>query len=164
MKNIDKIKKIETQIYQIRSDLMIKGMELDIAKQNFNQDKIAKIETLTIDVQNLREQLSELYAQLQKLKFAYYVSYEVRFYNPLSNQIDREIYHETILLDKDLNIDLPQDGEWELYDTDINKLLLSTLLYLKHNYDEVTLLRIKRIKNYRQVLGDTGKLGENDLQ
>ncbi|OFY48093.1 MAG: hypothetical protein A2W85_02685 [Bacteroidetes bacterium GWF2_41_31] len=147
MKNIDIIRELETEIYQIRSNLMIKGMELDIAKQNFTQEKVAKIETLTTEVQELRKQLSELNAQLQKLKFAYYVSYEVKLLNPWTNQMDREIYHETILLDKNLNIDLPQGGEWNLYDSDINKLLLDTLLYLKHKYDEVTLLRIKRIKN-----------------
>ena len=147
MKNIDIIRELETEIYQIRSNLMIKGMELDIAKQNFTQEKVAKIETLTAEVQELRKQLSELNAQLQKLKFAYYVSYEVKLLNPWTNQMDREIYHETILLDKNLNIDLPQGGEWNLYDSDINKLLLDTLLYLKHKYDEVTLLRIKRIKN-----------------
>ena len=145
MDSKSKIQELELQIRQIRSDLMFKGMELDIEKQNVTHEKIDRINRLTSEIQQLRNKLTELISNVQKLKFTYRVLYEVKFTNIWPETIEKQIFDEIVLLDKDLDIDLPQ-GEWNLNNSEINSLLLDLLLYLKYNYNEVTLLKVKRIK------------------
>jgi len=79
------------------------------------------------------------------LKSLYFVAYEVSYLNNWNNQISKEIFHETLLLEKDLNVDLPKDKDWMLRDEQVNELLLDILGLLKNKYDEVTLLKVRRM-------------------
>ena len=63
-----------------------------------------------------------------------------------NQQKEKETYNELFLLNKDLQIDLPDNNDWKLDDTEISSFLLDLLSLLKHKYDEVTLLRVKRMK------------------
>jgi len=69
----------------------------------------------------------------------------VSYLNNWNNQISKEIFHETLLLEKDLNVDLPKDKDWMLRDEQVNELLLDILGLLKNKYDEVTLLKVRRM-------------------
>jgi hypothetical protein len=145
MDNKTKIQELENAIRKIRSDLMFKGMALGIEKQNVNYENIDKINALANDISCLRKNLAELNTEIYKLKFAYRVVYEVKFTNIWPERTEKQIFDEIVLLDKDLDIDMP-DGEWKPINSEVNSLLLELLLYLKYKYDEVTLLRVKRIK------------------
>lgn len=146
MENQEKLESLEKEIAEVRYNLMLKGTQLDFAKQNISKENINDIDNLQTEVNQLRHKLQELNAELAKLKFRYYVSYEVRFHNIWTNQIDKETYNEVLWLNQDLDIDLPSGNDWMLSNSDITSLLTDLLMYLKHKYDEVTLLRVKRIK------------------
>jgi Mg2+ and Co2+ transporter CorA len=146
MATMDNIEKIEQEISNIRYKLMLKGTALDFAKQNVSKDNIEKIDALTKEVLKLRNSFSKLNEEIRKLKFPYYVSYEVHFINIWTQQKEKETYNEVFLLNKDLQIDLPSKNDWKLDDTEISRFLLDLLSLLKHKYDEVTLLRVKRMK------------------
>jgi hypothetical protein len=139
------LEELEEKIAKVRYQLMLKGTELDFIKQNINTSNLEKNDTLTKEVQEFRLKLIELNEKIRKLKFAYYVAYEVRFKNIWTQQIEKEIYNETFLLNKDLQIDLPTENDWKLDNQDVSELLLDLLTLLKHKYDEVTLLKVKRI-------------------
>lgn len=146
MATADKIEKLEQEIGNIRYNLMLKGTALDFAKQNVSKDNIEKIDALTKEVLELRQSLSKLNEEIRKLKFPYYVSYEVHFINVWTQQKEKETYNEVFLLNKDLQIDLPSNNDWKLDNNEISTFLLDLLSLLKHKYDEVTLLRVKRVK------------------
>jgi Mg2+ and Co2+ transporter CorA len=146
MATTDNIEKIEQEISKVRYNLMLKGTALDFAKQNVSKDNMEKIEPLTKEVLELRNSLSKLNEEIRKLKFPYYVSYEVHFINIWTDQKEKETYNEVFLLNKDLQIDLQSKNDWKLDDTGISTFLLDLLSLLKHKYDEVTLLRVKRMK------------------
>jgi len=118
---------------------------LDIERQNFSQHNIAKVDELRATVNELRQQLNQRFTEISKLKFPYYVVYEVRMYNIWNHQVEREIYKETLLLNEDLQIDLPSGNSWNLDDEAVLSFLSDLLSLLKHKFDEVTLLRVKRI-------------------
>lgn len=142
----ENIDKLEKEISDIRYKLMLKGSELDSAKQKVSKEDIEKIDALTKEVLDLRKSLLELNEEIRKLKFQYYVSYEVHFINMWSQQKEKETYNEFFYLNKDLQIDLPKNNDWRLENEDISKFLLDLLSLLNHKYDEVTLLKVKRIK------------------
>lgn len=146
MATTEHIEKLEQEISKIRYNLMLKGTELDFAKQNVSKDNIDKIDTLTKEVLDLRNSLSKLNEEIRKLKFPYYVSYEAHFINMWTEQKEKETYNECFLLNKDLQIDLPINNDWKFDNTEISTFLLDLLSMLKHKYDEVTLLRVKRMK------------------
>lgn len=146
MTTADNIEKLEQEISNIRFNLMLKGTALDFTKQNVSKEDIEKIDALTKEVLELRKSLSKLNEEIRKLKFPYYVSYEVHFINIWTQQKEKETYNEVFLLNKDLQIDLPSNNDWKLEDTEISTFLLDLLSLLKHKYDEVTLLRVKRVK------------------
>ena len=139
------LKALEKEIAKIRYQLMLKGTELDFNKQNVQASNVEKIEKLSKEVSELRGKLLNLNEEIRKLKHTYYISYEVRFKNIWTNQIDKEIYNETVLLNKDLQINLPTANNWKLDNKNVSELIFDLLESLKHKYDEVTLLRIKRI-------------------
>jgi len=145
MKTAENIEKLEQEINNIRYNLMLKGTTLDNAKQNISKDNIEKIDALTKEVLELRKSLSKLNEEIRKFKYPYYVSYEVHFINIWTQQKEKETYNEVFLLNKDLQIDLPNKNDWKLDDTEISAFLLDLLSLLKHKYDEVTLLRVKRV-------------------
>lgn len=140
-----KIQEIEDKIMNVRSDLMLKSTELYLAKQDFKQNDFEKIDTLVSNVRTLRIELNQLTVEIKKLKCTYFVAYEVQYLDNWTNQIQKEIFHETILLDKDLSIDLPKQNDWMLRDNQVNELLLDILGQLRNRYDEVTLLRVRRL-------------------
>ena len=146
MTTADNIEKLEQEISNVRYRLMLKGTELDFKKQNFSKDNIEKIDTLTKEVSELRKSLFELNEEIKKLKFPYYVSYEVHYMNMWNQQNEKETYNELFQLNIDLQIDLPDNNDWKLDDTEISTFLLDLLSLLNHKYDEVTLLRVKRMK------------------
>ena len=146
MTTAENIEKLEQEISNIRYNLMLKGTALDFAKQNVSKDNIEKIDALTKEVLELRKSLSKLNEEIRKLKFLYYVSYEVHFINIWPQQKEKETYNEVFLLNKDLQIDLPSDNDWKLDDNEISTFLLDLLSLLQHKYDEVTLLKVKRVK------------------
>jgi len=146
MTTAENIEKLEQEISNIRYNLMLKGTALDFAKQNVSKDNIEKIDALTKEVLELRKSLSKLNEEIRKLKFLYYVSYEVHFINIWTQQKEKETYNEVFLLNKDLQIDLPSDNDWKLDDNEISTFLLDLLSLLQHKYDEVTLLKVKRVK------------------
>ncbi len=139
------LKALELEIAKIRYQLILKGTELDFKRQNAQTSNIEIIEELSKEVTELRNELLKLNKEIRKFKFAYYISYEVRFKNIWTNQIDKEIYNETVLLNKDLQINLPTKDDWNLSDKNVAELIFDLLESLKHKYDEVTLVRIKRI-------------------
>lgn len=142
----DNLEKLEQEISNIRYNLMLKGTALDFVKQNVSKDSIERIDALTKEVLELRKSLSILNEEIRKLKFPYYVSYEVHFMNIWTQQKEKETYNEVLLLNKDLHIDLPSDNDWNFDYPEISTFLLDLLSLLKHKYDEVTLLRVKRMK------------------
>lgn len=146
MATTEHIEKLEQEISKIRYNLMLKGTELDFAKQIISKDNIDKIDTLTKEVLDLRNSLSKLNEEIRKLKFQYYVSYEVHFVNIWTQQKEKETYNEVFLLNKDLQIDLPINNDWKFDNTEISTFLLDLLSMVKHKYDEVSLLKVKRIK------------------
>lgn len=146
METMNNIEKIEQEISNIRYKLMLKGTALDFAKQNISKGNIEKIDALSKEVLDLRNSLSKLNEEIRKLKFPYYVSYEVHSINIWTQQKEKETYNEVFLLNKDLQIDLPSNNDCKLDDTEISIFLLDLLSLLKHKYDEVTLLRVKRLK------------------
>lgn len=146
MNNQQKLEFLENQILEVRYNLMIKGTQLDFAKQNISKENINDIDTLQTEVNKLRKDLKTVNDELVKLKFRYYVSYEVRFYNIWTDQIDKESYNEVLWLNQDLDIDLPSGNDWMLLNSENTSLLTDLIMYLKHKYDEVTLLRVKRLK------------------
>jgi len=145
METAGKIAALEAEIADIRYQLMLKGTQLDIERQNFSQHNIAKVDELRATVNELRQQLNQRFTEISKLKFPYYVVYEVRMYNIWNHQVEREIYKETLLLNEDLQIDLPSGNSWNLDDEAVLSFLSDLLSLLKHKFDEVTLLRVKRI-------------------
>jgi len=136
---------LENQVANVRYELMLKGSQLYSMRQNVNADNLENLEKLDEEVGNLRMQLLNLSSEIRKLKFTYYVTYQVSFKNMISNQDEREIYHETLWLNHDLNVDLHAENDWMLDKPKVNELLLDLLSYLNHKYDEVTILRVKRM-------------------
>lgn len=139
------LEELEEEIAKVRYQLMLKGTELYFVKQNISTSNLEKNDALTREVNGFRMKLIELNEKIRKLKFAYYVVYEVQFKNIWTQQIEKEIYNETFLLNKDLQIDLPTENDWKLDNPDVSELLLDLLALLKHKYDEVTLIKVKRI-------------------
>lgn len=139
------LSELEKEIAEVRYQLMLKGTELDFLKQNIIKDNFEKIDGLSSEVTKFRQKLSQLNEEIRKLKFTYHVAYEVSFKNIWTQQMEKEIYNETLLLNRDLPINLPYNNNWELDNKDISEFLLDLLALLKHKYDEVILLRVKRI-------------------
>ncbi len=145
METAEKIAALEAEIAGIRYQLMLKGTQLDIERQNFSQHNITKIDELRATVNELRQQLNQKVTEISKLKFRYYVEYEVRTHNIWNHQVEREIYKEALLLNEDIQIDLPSGDNWNLDDEKVLSFLSDLLSLLKHKFDEVALLRVKRI-------------------
>lgn len=142
MPKTERVAQLEKEIADVRYHLIIKGSQLRFLKNNPQ-----RIAPLTDEVRKLREQLNELNTEIIKYKIPYLVSYEISTKNIYTGNIDHDNFTETLLLDEDFDIDLPKENDdWEWDKKGISKFLLEVLTLLKHKYDEVTLLSIRRLK------------------
>lgn len=145
MINKEKIETLEKEIAKTRFDLMLKGSELYTRKQNISNANIEEIYSLTNEVSELRQRLFDLNKKMGRLKYSYYVVYEVRFINIWTQQVEKETYSETLLLNADLQIELIENNNWQLNKKEIYEFLLELSTLLKRKYEEVTLLYVKRV-------------------
>lgn len=144
MPKTKRVANLEKEIADVRYQLIIKGSQL-----RFLKDNPERIVPLTNEVKKLREQLNELNTEIIRYKIPYLVKYEISTKNIDTNNIDNDSFTETLFLDEDFDIDLSKKNdddvsEWDK--KDISNLLHEVLMLLKHKYDEVTLLSIKRLK------------------
>lgn len=135
---------LEKEISEIRYSLILKGTKLNFLKENLILENIPEIEVLNIEVNRLRKQLLSLQSEIAKLKYRYFVSYEVTFTNTYSNALQKEIYHEYFYLDKNVEVDFPAVTK-SLLDEKLEEFLLELIELLKNKYDEVSLLVVKKI-------------------
>lgn len=139
------IKELETNLKDIRYQLLLKGMELDSLKSNRKGMNHKSIGLLESEILEFQMKLEEVSKTLKNLKFCYYVTYEVEFYNIWSKREEREVYREYYWLNEDLNINLPQNGDWYLEDNQNSSLIMDVLSILKFKYDKVSLKSLQRV-------------------
>ncbi|WP_052600278.1 hypothetical protein [Aureispira sp. CCB-QB1] len=143
--NNNTLYQLEENAKNVRYQLMKKGTELDFARKNVSKNNIDELEKLKKEVDDLRTELENITSEIRNLKFRYYVIYEIHFVNGWTKEIEKETYKQFIWLNEDLKINLPQKNNWQLDSPEISKLLRELIDILKYQYDEVTLLHIKRI-------------------
>jgi hypothetical protein len=136
----DTVKNIESKLSNIRYNLILKTLELDSLKENSE-----RFISLQVEVYELRNEFYELNTKILTIKFPYEIRYEVSFKNIRTNQIEKETYCETIFLNEDIEIMLPnENGNWDLHKKEIKDFLHEVNLLLKNKYDEITLLSIRK--------------------
>lgn len=139
-----KVQEIEEEISEIRYNLILKGANLDFLKQNLKSEIIAEIDKLNNEIDILRGRLALLQLEISKLKYKYFVSYEVTYTNIWTNESQKEIYNEIFYLNKNVNVDFPVTTK-NLLDTNLEEFILELITLLKNKYDEVSLLIVKKI-------------------
>ena len=148
MENIKTTATLEEEIIITKVQLMLKGMELDLLRQNRtkeNRDEIYK--ALSVEKNQLTQKWYQLTEEIKARKFSYQVMYEVFLKENSTNSKTKETYTEILWLDKDMQIDFPFQNGWQFHDEKISNLLNDILFQLSYRYNEVSLLQVKRLQN-----------------